>query len=68
MCKKIHDAHGIEFLKKAVEYGINKLGFDPDSWVYELVIGSIGDFYPEPDRMLPHAEKVVHSFLVEFLV
>ncbi len=61
------DAPGIDFLKNSIDYGINNLGFNPDSWVYELVIGSIGDFYPEPDRMLPHAEKVVHTFLVEFL-
>jgi aspartate 4-decarboxylase len=61
------DAHGIKFLKDSVDYGIKELGFEPDSWVYELVIGSIGDFYPEPDRMLPHAERVVHTFLIEFL-
>ena len=61
------DEPGIKFLKNAVDYGIDILGFTPDSWVYELVTGVIGDFYPEPDRMLPHAEKVVHSFLIEFL-
>ena len=65
--KKNPDAPGINFLKSSVDYGINEMGFDPDSWVYELVMGSIGDFYPEPDRMLPHVEKVVHSFLIEFL-
>jgi aspartate 4-decarboxylase len=64
---KNSDAPGINFLKNCVDYGIKNLGFDPDSWVYELVIGCIGDFYPEPDRMLPHAEQVVHSFLLEFL-
>jgi aspartate 4-decarboxylase len=58
---------GIDFLRDSIEYGIRNLGFDPDAWVYELVTGTIGDFYPEPDRMRPHAEKVVHSFLVEFL-
>ncbi|MDD3985706.1 MAG: bifunctional aspartate transaminase/aspartate 4-decarboxylase [Methanobacterium sp.] len=57
----------MDFLKSSFYYGINKMGFDPDSWVYELVMGCIGDFYPEPDRMLPHAEKIVHSFLIEFL-
>ena len=61
------DAPGINFLKRSVDYGITEMGFDPDSWVYELVIGCIGDFYPEPDRMLTYAEKVVHSFLLEFL-
>jgi aspartate 4-decarboxylase len=61
------NAPGIKFLNSAVEYGINELGFDPDSWVYELATGSIGDFYPEPDRILPQVETVVHSFLIEFL-
>jgi len=65
--KKNANAPGIDFLKSSFYYGINKMGFDPDSWVYELVMGCIGDFYPEPDRMLPHAEKIVHSFLIEFL-
>lgn len=61
------DMAGMKFLKKAMDYGIEELEFDPDSWVYEMVIGSLGDFYPEPDRMLPFTEKVVHSFLIEFL-
>lgn len=61
------DAPGMKFLESSVEYGITKLGFDPDSWIYELSTGCIGDFYPEPDRILPHVERVVHSFLIEFL-
>ena len=43
---------GMKFLKDSVDYGIEKLGFIPDSWVYELVIGCLGDFYPEPDRYI----------------
>jgi len=65
--QKNPDAPGMKFLESSIEYGINKLGFEPDSWVYELSTGSIGDFYPEPDRILPHVETVVHSFLIEFL-
>jgi aspartate 4-decarboxylase len=58
---------GAAFLRDSIEYGIEILGFDPDPWVYELVTGAIGDFYPEPDRMRPHAEEVLHSFLLRFL-
>ena len=61
------DMPGMKFLIDSVAYGTENLGFDPDSWVYELVIGSLGDFYPEPDRMLPHAERIVQSFLGEYL-
>jgi aspartate 4-decarboxylase len=65
--KENPNAPGMKFLESSVEYGINQLGFEPDSWVYELSTGSIGDFYPEPDRILPHVEQVVHSFLIEYL-
>jgi aspartate 4-decarboxylase len=61
------DAPGLAFLTESIKYGIKNLGFDPDEWIYELVTGTIGDFYPEPDRMRPHAEKVIHSFLLKFL-
>ncbi|MGB7969321.1 MAG: bifunctional aspartate transaminase/aspartate 4-decarboxylase [Methanobacterium sp.] len=61
------DMQGMKFLKDSVAYGIEKLGFEPDSWVYELVIGCLGDFYPEPDRILPHTEQIVQSFLGEYL-
>jgi aspartate 4-decarboxylase len=40
-----------------------RLGCDPDAWVYELVDGVLGDHYPEPVRMLAHAERVVRAYL-----
>lgn len=58
---------GIEFLKESIKYGIENLGFASDAWIYELVTGTIGDFYPEPDRIRPHTDKVIHSFLLKFL-
>lgn len=61
------DAPAIKFLEEAIKYGIEKLGFHPDEWIYELVTGTIGDFYPEPDRMRPYAEEVIHHFLIKFL-
>jgi aspartate 4-decarboxylase len=65
--KKNTNAPGINFLKESIEYGISKLGFNPDQWIYEMVTGVLGDFYPEPDRIRPHTEKVIHSFLSQFL-
>ena len=58
------DEPGVAFLQEAVRYGIDCLGFEPDAWMLELVRGALGDFYPEPNRMLYHAERVVHAYLV----
>ncbi len=63
---KRHDkAPGIGLLTSAVKYGASELGFDPDAFVHELVDGIIGDQYPTPDRMLMHAERIVHEYLVK---
>ncbi|WP_158750387.1 aspartate 4-decarboxylase [Acidobacterium sp. S8] len=63
---KRHDkALGVGLLTSAVKYGASELGFDPDAFVHELVDGIIGDQYPTPDRMLVHAERVVHEYLVK---
>ncbi len=56
---------GMKLLSDIVEYGIREKGFEPDTWVYELVDGTIGDNYPTPDRMLVHVEKVVHDYLIQ---
>ncbi len=58
-------APGVGLLTAAVAYGIDKLGFDRDAFVHELVDGIIGDQYPTPDRMLVHAERIVHEYLVK---
>lgn len=56
---------GGKLLKKAVDYGVTKLGFDRDAFVHELADSVIGDNYPVPDRMLRHAERVVHAYLMQ---
>ncbi len=48
---------------RGVAFGVTALGFDPDAFVHELVDGIVGDNYPEPDRMLVHAEAVVGKYL-----
>ncbi len=59
------DAPCINFLKEMIDYGISKKGFDPDSFVFELTDGIIGDNYPFPDRMLRHIEQLVLDYLVQ---
>jgi aspartate 4-decarboxylase len=54
---------GAGLLRRALDYGVETLGFAPDPFVHELVDGIIGDNYPVPDRMLVHAEQVVRKFL-----
>ncbi len=54
---------GVDLLQRGLDYATSTLGFDADAFAHELVDGIIGDNYPEPDRMLVHAEKVVHRYL-----
>ncbi|MEI6391684.1 MAG: bifunctional aspartate transaminase/aspartate 4-decarboxylase [Verrucomicrobiota bacterium] len=56
---------GVKLLREAVDYGVKKLGFNADAFIYELTDSTIGDQYPVPDRMLGHAEQVVHAYLVK---
>ena len=58
---------GIQLLKNSIDYGINVKQFEPDTWIYELVDGIIGDNYPNPDRMLVRTEQVVHDFFIKEL-
>jgi aspartate 4-decarboxylase len=54
---------GAVLLRASIEYGVSKLGLDADAFVHELTDAVIGDNYPEPDRMLTHAERVVRRYL-----
>lgn len=56
---------GVDFLERALKFASDALGLDADAFLYEMVDGVIGDQYPSPDRMLVHAEKVVHEYLLE---
>jgi aspartate 4-decarboxylase len=60
-------ARGADFLARSYEYAVTRSGFDADTWVHEMTDALIGDNYPEPDRMLVHAEKIVHDYLVKEL-
>lgn len=62
---RVPKSSGRVLLEKSLAYGVKELGFDPDAFVHELVDSIIGDNYPEPDRMLRHAERVVSRFLIK---
>jgi len=59
------DSAGAAFLRRAVDYGVVTFGFEPDTWVHELVRAVLGDGYPSPNRMLTHIERVVERYLTE---
>jgi aspartate 4-decarboxylase len=59
------NAPGASLLQAAVEFAVKKFKFDADAFVHELVDSIIGDQYPYPDRMLVHAERVVHEYLAK---
>ncbi len=61
------DLPGATLLKTSLEYGVGKLGLDPDTLVHELTEGAIGCMYPVPDRMLRCTERIVHEFLLQEL-
>ncbi|WP_373599967.1 aspartate 4-decarboxylase [Paraclostridium bifermentans] len=56
---------GAKLAKEIVDYGIEEFDFDPDSWVFELADGIIGDNYPSPDRILNHIEVIVKKYLIK---
>jgi len=54
---------GATFLKNMLPWTVENFSFVEDEFVHELVDSIIGDNYPVPDRMLKHAERVVHEYL-----
>jgi len=58
---------GSAFLAEATAYVGDAFGFAGDPFVHELTQGVLGCNYPEPVRMLRHAEAIVRSYLVREL-
>ena len=58
------DTPGAETLGAAVDFAIEKFGFDADAFVHELTDSIIGDNYPVPDRCLEHNEVITHEYLM----
>jgi aspartate 4-decarboxylase len=58
------DTPGAPFLAAMLDFAVKTFNFEPDAFVHELVDSIIGDNYPVPDRMLVHAERIVHEYLM----
>lgn len=56
-------APGTAFLREALAFATGELGCAPDAFVHEIACAAIGDTYPQPPRMLRHAERVVAAYL-----
>jgi aspartate 4-decarboxylase len=54
---------GTRFLARALRFATGRLGCEADALAHEWVDGACGDHYPEPVRMLPHAERLMRRFL-----
>lgn len=63
--RKNNQHEGSDLLHGLYQYGVDKHGFDPDLWVFELAEGIVGDQYPSPVRMLKQTEKVVHDYIIQ---
>lgn len=59
------DLPGIELLAQCVQLGVQRFGFDKDSFVHELADSSIGDNYPVPDRILAHVQEIVRGYIAD---
>lgn len=60
-------ASGASLLERGIDYACGTHAFDADLLVGEWVDGILGDHYPLPIRMLPHAEALVREHLVKEL-
>ncbi len=58
---------GMSFLAEAVNWGVDRLGFEADAFVHELVEGVLGCHYPSPVHMLSYVERLVHAYLIATL-
>lgn len=52
-----------QFLRSAFDYCVDKLGFDKDAFVKELLDGVIGNNYPVPSRALKYTEQILNAYL-----
>lgn len=54
---------GGQFLSRAVNYAEKSLGIPADDLVFQFTDAVLGDFYPDPSRMLPEFEKIVLAYM-----
>lgn len=56
-----------QFLLDALNYCEERFGFNPDSFIKELVDGAIGNDYPVPSRVLAHTGIILNAYLASTL-
>lgn len=54
---------GAEFIRSAISYVRDQLGYDTKDFIYEMTESILGIMYPVPDRMLPLSEKIVGEYI-----
>ena len=54
---------GVQFLRKAYEYGLMEMSADADSLIAEWAGGIVGHHYPTPPRILDYTEKIIRRYL-----
>lgn len=59
---------GAEFIRSAISYVRDQLGYDPKEFIYEMTESILGIMYPVPDRMLPLSEKIVGQYIRKEMV
>lgn len=57
------DVPGVRFIRNAVSYVRDQLGFSAGDFIYEMSEALLGCMYPVPDRMLKLSEKIVAAYL-----
>ena len=57
------DVPGVRFIRNAVSYVRDQLGFSAGDFIYEMCEALLGCMYPVPDRMLKLSEKIVAAYL-----
>ena len=61
----LHDkqTEGAHFIKNAVSYVRDQLGYDTEEFIYEMTKAILGGDYPVPDRMLRISERIVKQYI-----
>ena len=59
--------HWATFIEKCYRYMIDEHKANPDNLVHEWTESVIGNQYPVPDRILPHAEIAINDYIAQEL-
>lgn len=61
--ERYNKTNGYKFLGDAILKMLEITKYSPDNLIHQLVIATLGSFYPDPPRIQPFNEKVVNRFL-----